>query len=364
MPREVILFGLENDAAGEEPRALHLLAQGLAVRGHRVTLAGVLPAAEPVRHVADPAYDLVTLYDRRPGRLLRDGRGRLRRARAEMARRFEAARGGHVVIASPGASDWLRHVPAPGLSRIGRCARSYRQARLDPAHLRIIRRDYPGMARSVFLTEEDARAFAAERLPNTAAIPDPLAFYPAEPAALARPRVLGVGPLTWRARFDLLIGAFAAAAGRVDEVWELHLIGEGPWEERLRALALHLGVADRVAFRGRARDLARECAEASIVAVTGEFGGPPPALPEAAAYGVPAVSFDGPGGIRSLVAHDRTGVLVPPSDEDAFAGALTRLMRDRALRLRMGSRAREHVSHLRLERVLDRWEELFEEIER
>ena len=52
------------------------------------------------------------------------------------------------------------------------------------------------------------------------------------------------------------------------------------------------------------------------------------------------VATDAPG-IREIVRHDDTGILVPARDPVALAGALERLHRDPELRRRLGARARE-----------------------
>jgi glycosyltransferase involved in cell wall biosynthesis len=61
----------------------------------------------------------------------------------------------------------------------------------------------------------------------------------------------------------------------------------------------------------------------------------PMAVLEAAAQGVPVVA-SAVGGVPELVDDGRTGLLVPPGDADALAGALTRLLSDPAEADRMG----------------------------
>jgi glycosyltransferase involved in cell wall biosynthesis len=63
------------------------------------------------------------------------------------------------------------------------------------------------------------------------------------------------------------------------------------------------------------------------------------ALLEAMALGLPVVASRA-GGNRDLVTHGEDGWLVPPRDGLGFAHALTRLLADRALRERLGARAR------------------------
>jgi len=61
---------------------------------------------------------------------------------------------------------------------------------------------------------------------------------------------------------------------------------------------------------------------------------------EASATGVPVVATD-IRGCRETVIEGENGFLVPVRDAVALAEAIRRLLRDRGLRERMGSRARE-----------------------
>ncbi len=76
------------------------------------------------------------------------------------------------------------------------------------------------------------------------------------------------------------------------------------------------------------------------------------------------MSFDVSGGVRELVEDGVTGTLVRPADVPGLAVALGELMDDAELRQRYGRAGREHVAHLALPHVLDRWDAAFEEIER
>lgn len=74
-------------------------------------------------------------------------------------------------------------------------------------------------------------------------------------------------------------------------------------------------------------------------------------LIDAMACGKPIVATSA-GGIPEVVVHDDTGIIVPPRDADSMAKAITRLLKDDALRRRMGEagrrRARVHFSAERM----------------
>ena len=66
---------------------------------------------------------------------------------------------------------------------------------------------------------------------------------------------------------------------------------------------------------------------------------------EAGAFGKPVVGCDVMG-VPEAVAHGETGLLVPPADADAVAGAVLRLLRDENERARMGENGRRRVESM------------------
>lgn len=146
-----------------------------------------------------------------------------------------------------------------------------------------------------------------------------------------------------------LIRAFAAVANTHPKM-QLVIIGEGPLNRRLRALADSLGVAQRVLFLG-----ARPHAEVlewirkaqmlvlpSVRTITGRVEGLGLTLLEASASGV-AVIGSRQGGIPESVIDGRTGFLVPERDSDALARRMIELIDDSAVRHRMGAEGRAYV---------------------
>lgn len=350
----VVFACMDADTLGGIQQVTHTVAQGLALRGHEVHVVGLHQAPDPFRYVEGPLYEH-HVVQRRPL-----GEGRRRTARRRVSRLLSSLGPGFAVLTSPGVVSWIADVLPPRLRAIGQYHGSYDHAR-GTSHFASVRRDYGKLDQAVFLSPDDAWRFAEEALlPNTADLPNPLRTWPERTSFLDVPRVLGVGRLAAVKRFDRLITAFARA-GRTRAPWELHLIGDGPELSRLRAHAASAGAADRVVFRGRvpAAEIGQEYLNGAILGLSSEHEGFPLVVGEAASYGMPAVAFDVSGGVRSLVVDGATGVLVPPADVDAFTSALSGLMADPARRRRLGSAARAHAESFRLDRVLDRWEDLF-----
>jgi colanic acid/amylovoran/stewartan biosynthesis glycosyltransferase WcaL/AmsK/CpsK len=144
----------------------------------------------------------------------------------------------------------------------------------------------------------------------------------------------------------------------------LVLIGDGPSREALRSRAERLGLADRVLFANAIphEDTPTMLNGMDIVALPSTAEGMPLALLEAMACGR-AVVASRVGAIGSVITDGVTGLLVPPGDALALAGAIERLVNDPAYRARLGARARERVA-LRYDEALSMacYEKVFRQV--
>jgi glycosyltransferase involved in cell wall biosynthesis len=127
----------------------------------------------------------------------------------------------------------------------------------------------------------------------------------------------------------------------------LVLIGGGPLQGHLEALARQLGVDDRVRFLGERSDTRELLPGLDAFLMPSLTEGHSIALLEAAAAGLPIVATR-VGGNPEIVKHERTGLLVPVDDEVSISAALGRLVGDRMFAAQLGAEARawalEHVS--------------------
>jgi glycosyltransferase involved in cell wall biosynthesis len=97
-----------------------------------------------------------------------------------------------------------------------------------------------------------------------------------------------------------------------------------------------------VEWRGATADMAGELARAHVACLPSYREGLPKFLLEAAATGLPIVTADVPG-CREAVRHEYNGLLVPVRTVEPLAEALERLVRDPALRARMGAAGRQRA---------------------
>jgi len=132
--------------------------------------------------------------------------------------------------------------------------------------------------------------------------------------------------------------------------FECHLVGDGPLRARIEQRVAAAALDPHVQFHGlQPRPAIARLLATSHVAVLashptpeGKREGIPVALMEAMAAGLPVVAT-AISGIPELVAHERTGLLVPSGDANAIAAALERLAADPTLCARLGEAARRYV---------------------
>jgi glycosyltransferase involved in cell wall biosynthesis len=130
-----------------------------------------------------------------------------------------------------------------------------------------------------------------------------------------------------------------SAAVRVPDA-RFVVCGGGGGESELRRRFEALGIGARVDIQGTVEDIRVPLEEFDIFGyplAEDTYATSEKALQEAMWVGVPPVVF-GHGGVRCLVEHDRTGLVV--ETEEAYARAIERLAHDPVLRRRLGEGAR------------------------
>jgi len=150
--------------------------------------------------------------------------------------------------------------------------------------------------------------------------------------------LLHVGSLKPRKNLPVLLRSFCAVLQNVPEA-RLVLVGRGPDEMALRALARELGVESAVVWAGYVTDETKHALYGltDVFCSASRMEGFGLAVAEAMGCGVPVVST-GVGSIPEVVANGETGLLVSTEDADALTHAILRL-RDDDLARRMGRAA-------------------------
>ena len=151
--------------------------------------------------------------------------------------------------------------------------------------------------------------------------------------------VFALGRHVYYKGFEFLIRALRELPGSA-----LALGGQGPLTEQLAQVARQAGVADRVHFVGRIPEAElptwyHACDVFCLPSVEPAEGFGIVQI-EAMASGRPVVCCELHNGVTWVNQDGVTGLVVPPADPAALAGALRRLMQDPALRARLGEQGR------------------------
>lgn len=142
------------------------------------------------------------------------------------------------------------------------------------------------------------------------------------------------------------------------------VVGDGPERAALERQSSQLGIRDNVIFTGYQAP-APFISLMDVAALTTNLAeGMPNFVMEAMWLGKPVVAT-GIGGTAELVLHGETGLLVPPGDVEALAGAIGALFSDPARASRMGELGRQRIAeHFSLEAMVTAHEGLYTEIYR
>ena len=139
----------------------------------------------------------------------------------------------------------------------------------------------------------------------------------------------------------------------------LWIAGAGPEEAKLKALALALGVNDRVRFLGWRNDPSALYRAADVCVFPSRFEPLGNVVIQAWAHGLPvaAAASQGPA---ALIREGEDGLLVPIDDATALAEAVRRLLDDPMLRIRLAQNGHARVEgEFSQSAVVAQWRDLF-----
>jgi len=179
--------------------------------------------------------------------------------------------------------------------------------------------------------------------------------------------ILFVGALSKWHRYkglDVLIHAFALVK-RVQSDIVLLVVGDGTLRASYQELTSHLNLERSVIFAGDVSDeeLPRYYAASDLLILPSRdrsegFG---LTILEANTCGIPAVGSE-VGGIPEVIRHRFNGLLVPPGNPEALASAITHLLEEDSVRIKMGRNGRVFAEEHDWSRVAAATEKVYRKI--
>lgn len=234
-----------------------------------------------------------------------------------------------------------------------------------PLRWRILRRLFYPRAKAVVVLNNSICDWSRRLvLPwPSVCIPNPLEvasdiLHP-PPAWINSSTIVALGRLVHQKGFDLAIEAFAKIADQ-NPSWNLSIMGEGPERDQLQRQISSHRLEARIKLVGRVSSPRTILPHGGIFILPSRYEGFGISLIEAMDAGLPIVSYDCPSSPSEILTRDVDGILVPPNDVNALAGALHTLMINPDLRKRLSLAAKESVLKYRPESIMLQWENLIE----
>ena len=226
---------------------------------------------------------------------------------------------------------------------------------------------FPTAAGFVFQTEGQRDFFPACARSHSRIILNPIhdKYIQAPKDAPFRKEVVQSGRLVDFKNQPMLIRAFLRVHEKHPD-YVLKIWGPDSFDgtkEILENMIKERNAQDCVFLCGGSDALEKEMAGAAVYAFSSDWEGLPNALLEAMALGLPVVATDCPcGGPRTVIEHEKNGLLVPIMDEEALAAGMERLIEDRQLAQRLGKEAAKISEIANGRAVFEQWRDYIEEV--
>ena len=164
-------------------------------------------------------------------------------------------------------------------------------------------------------------------------------------------------------RPHLLIEAFSKIAAEFQN-WTLELWGaedSKSYQKEMQRIIASVGLEARISFCGTTAEIPRVLQDSDLCVAPSAYEGFSLAHTEAMSMGLPLIGYRSCVSVAELIDDGVNGLLAVDGTE-ALAEKMAILMRDRDLRVRMGSAARESMRVYAPEIIWGHWEALMEEV--
>jgi len=120
------------------------------------------------------------------------------------------------------------------------------------------------------------------------------------------------------------------------------IVGDGECKPEVEAYLEKFGLRDKILLLGWRDTLTEIYSDIDIAVLTSLNEGTPVSLIEAMLAGKPAVATN-VGGVKDVITDNATGFLVPLNDVENFISKLSKLIENKALRVKMGQAAKKDI---------------------
>lgn len=212
----------------------------------------------------------------------------------------------------------------------------------------------------VVLTHEDAAYWKG--LSNLTVIPNPITIEQGIYSDCTSRQVIAVGRYTYQKGFDLLIPAWKIVNENHPD-WTLNIYGGGDKED-LQQMIDNLGLSSTLKLNDPVSQIREKYQQSSIFVLSSRFEGLPLVLMEAMSCRLPSVSFTCPCGPKDIIHDGEDGILCENGNIESLAAGICQLIEDEQLRKEMGKKAAQNIQKFAINRIMQQWDYLFQDLVR
>lgn len=178
---------------------------------------------------------------------------------------------------------------------------------------------------------------------------------------LTSKKIISVGRLSYPKNYMCLLN-IAKDVLQCHKEWSWDIYGDGEDRKNLEKRIAELNLNGRVILKGNSSDIYNLYDDYAIMVMTSRYEGFPMVLIEAAARGLPLVSFDIHTGPNEIITNESNGYLIEYEDAESMRDKINLLIQDSLKRKQFSDEAIKSVEQFREQQVLDRWIELIKEL--
>lgn len=212
----------------------------------------------------------------------------------------------------------------------------------------------------VVLSERDCLNYPKRE--NIVVIPNPIKSIPLNQCNYESKKVIAAGRFSKQKGFDLLLQSWKIVSKKFPD-WTLSIYGQGEKDEYITYIKNN-NLESNCFIYEQSENIEEKICDSSIFAFSSRFEGFSLMLTEAMACGAATVSYDCNYGPREIIQNNISGLLIEPENTEQFADGLTKLMSDITLRESLGNRARERAKEFTIEKISEKWIELFQSLDK
>lgn len=219
---------------------------------------------------------------------------------------------------------------------------------------------YKKLTQIVSLTNHDLKLYKKINQ-NSIVIRNPLTYNPLNSNILNNKELVVclVGRLSSEKQFDKIIPIIKKIIERHPK-WRFEIYGEGTEKDKLINIINRLNLKKHVILKGNVSNIQDELKKKSIFILCSKYEGLPMSLLESMSCGVASISFDCETGPKEIIKNGINGILVKNQNFEELGNEVLRVIEDEKLRKKLQLNSLYTLEKFRLERIIKKWENLFE----